>query len=346
MIKKLQIFCIILFISVTKLFATSYNGLFDVKINDWYFSIQWGLDADLDYLTEKTTYYKILSLINNNYELFENLTDSLVFDISSQSDEINYYLNENEAINLNFNNKFEFIDCIYKQLLAQYNLKETSISAIDAERAEAKFVKEESTSGNAGYKTSEKQNNESEKQEVEKNPSIFNLHWEDENGKTITKALVGDEVYLCTDVKDIDDWKNAKIKIVEKDDDGNNDDIDSVSGKVQDSKIKTKWKVIYTEDDDDSNSQQEKEEKGYTLPEYVFTVECDGVESDESGKLDVMGWIKTQFINKYNKKPLSNMNFVIKASNGDELKGKTDKDGNVDIKEIKFWSYSINFEDF
>ena len=237
--------------------------------------------------------------------------------------------------------------------------KETAVSAIDEERAETKFVKEESTLGNSGYISHENQNeieiksetksesdDELGTQEVEKNPSIFNLHWEDENGKTITKALVGDEVYLCTDVKDIDDWKNAKIKIVEKDDDGNNDDIDSVSGKVQDSKIKTKWKVIYTEDDDDSNSQQEKEEKGYTLPEYVFTVECDGVESDESGKLDVMGWIKTQFINKYNKKPLSNMNFVIKASNGDELKGKTDKDGNVDIKEIKFWSYSINFEDF
>ena len=54
----------------------------------------------IDYLTEKTTYYKILSLINNNYELFENLTDSLVFDVSSQSDEINYYLNENELQNL------------------------------------------------------------------------------------------------------------------------------------------------------------------------------------------------------------------------------------------------------
>ena len=34
-------------------------------------------------MTEKTTYYKISSLINNNYELFENLTDSLVFDIKS-----------------------------------------------------------------------------------------------------------------------------------------------------------------------------------------------------------------------------------------------------------------------
>ena len=54
----------------------------------------------IDYLTEKTTYYKILSLINNNYELFENLTDSLVFDVSSQSDEINYYLNENEGVTL------------------------------------------------------------------------------------------------------------------------------------------------------------------------------------------------------------------------------------------------------
>ena len=57
-----------------------------------------GGDTDLDYLTKKTTYYKILCLINNIYELFENLTDSLVFDVSSQSDEINYYLNENEEL--------------------------------------------------------------------------------------------------------------------------------------------------------------------------------------------------------------------------------------------------------
>lgn len=29
------------------------------------------------------------------------------------------------------------------------------------------------------------------------------------------------------------------------------------------------------------------EEKGYTLPEYAFTVEADGVESEESKQLDV-----------------------------------------------------------
>lgn len=57
MIKKLQIFCDILFMSVTKLSATSYDGLFDVKINGWYFSIQWGLDADLDSSSANSVHY-------------------------------------------------------------------------------------------------------------------------------------------------------------------------------------------------------------------------------------------------------------------------------------------------
>ena len=163
----------------------------------------------------------------------------------------------------------------------------------------------------------------------EKNPTITNPHWENSDGQTITKALVGDEVYLCADVTDIDDGATATIKIIEKDDDGNNDDIDSVSGKVQDSKIKTKWKVIYTEDDDDSNSQQEKEEKGYTLPEYAFSVECDGVESEESGQLDIKDEI------------------VLTVKNFDELKGKTLKliwkDGSS--KEIPIDSEKLKISD-
>lgn len=36
-----------------------------------------------------------------------------------------------------------------------------------------------------------------------------------------------------------------------------------------------------------STSRQELEEKGYTLPEYAFTVESSGVKSEESGQLDV-----------------------------------------------------------
>ena len=150
----------------------------------------------------------------------------------------------------------------------------------------------------AASQTDDSESQEESAAEEEKNPQITNPHWEDADGNTITTALVGDEVYLCADVTDIDDGKSAELKIVEKDDDGEDDEVETPNSKVQDGKIRCKWKVLYTEVNDDTESQQEKEEKGYTLSEYAFTVECDGVESDESGQLDVMGWIKTQFKGK------------------------------------------------
>ena len=115
------------------------------------------------------------------------------------------------------------------------------------------------------------------------------------DGEPITKALVGDEVYLCAEVTDIDDGTTAKIKIVEKDDDGNDDDLTVLTDKVHDGKIRCDWKVVYMEDNDDAGSQKEQGEKGYTLPEYAFTVECDGEKSAESGQLDVRGWINIKF---------------------------------------------------
>ena len=74
--------------------------------------------------------------------------------------------------------------------------------------------------------------------------------------------------------------------------DGSDDFVAELSTSVQDGKIRRNWKVVYTEDNDDTDSQQELEEKGYTLPEYAFTVECDGMESEESGQLDVSGMDK------------------------------------------------------
>ena len=102
-------------------------------------------------------------------------------------------------------------------------------------------------------------------------------------------------MYLCAEVTDIDDGATAKIKIVEKDDDGNDDDLTVLTDEVQGGKIRCDWKVIYTEDNDDAESQKEMEEKGYTLPEYAFSVECDDVVSEESPQLDVRGWISITF---------------------------------------------------
>ena len=136
-------------------------------------------------------------------------------------------------------------------------------------------------------------------------------------------------MYLCADTENISDGTSAKIKIVEKDDDGNDDFVADLSATVQEGKIRRKWKVVYTEDTDDTESQKEMEEKGYTLPEYAFTVECDGVESEESGQLDVKDEI------------------VLTIKNFDELKGKTLKlvwkDGN--IKEIPIDSEKLKISD-
>ena len=151
-------------------------------------------------------------------------------------------------------------------------------------------------------------------------------------------------MYLCADVTDIADGATAKINIVEKDDDGNDDFVAEVSTSVQKGKIRRKWKVVYMADDDDTDSQQELEEKGYTLPEYAFTVECDGTKSGESGQLDVMGWILATIRNKESGAPMPNQDYVIYKTDGNIIKGTTDKNGTIDIKNLAFGEYYLSIE--
>ena len=205
-----------------------------------------------------------------------------------------------------------------------------SISAIDRERIDRQGTnaqEETAAATSASGNQTESQKDTEESNAEEKSPKISSPRWEDENGRTITKALVGDEVFLCADVTDIADGTTAKINIVEKD--GDDDFITELSTSVQEGKIRCKWKVVYMADDDDTDSQKEMEEKGYTLPEYAFTVESSGVKSEESGQLDVKDEI------------------VLTIKNFDELKGKTLKlvwkDGN--IKEIPIDSEKLKISD-
>lgn len=198
---------------------------------------------------------------------------------------------------------------------------------------------------NGGGATKDSSQDDAEEQEEEKNPAIMNPHWENADGQSITKALVGDEVTLCADVQDIPDGTGARIKIVEKDADGQDDDVATLTTKVQDGKIKCKWKVIYTEDDDDADSEQEKAEKGYTLPEYTFTVECGGVTSEESGQLDVMGWIRRQLKDRQTGKPLKNLKYKILSPNNEILfTGVTDENGFLESDNIRDTVFFIILE--
>ena len=69
---------------------------------------------------------------------------------------------------------------------------------------------------------------------------------------------------------------------MEKDAESKDDPLTTLSTVVSGGRIKCQWKVQYTADEDDADSQQELEEKGYTLPEYAFVVECGGATSGES----------------------------------------------------------------
>ena len=98
--------------------------------------------------------------------------------------------------------------------------------------------------------------------ENEQNPAISNPRWEDTKGQAITKALVGDEVYLCADITDIADGTTVTIKIVEKDADGKDDPVTTLSAVVSGDRIKCQWQVTYTADEDDADGQKELKEKG------------------------------------------------------------------------------------
>ena len=118
-----------------------------------------------------------------------------------------------------------------------------------------------------------------------------------------------------------------------------------MSAAVNGGKIRRKWKVVYTEDNDDTDSRQELEEKGYTLPEYAFTVECDSVKSEESGQLDVRGWIKTQYVDKSGKS-LENKNYVIYLLDKKTcISGTTDEYGFAKEDNLTKGRYFIIFED-
>ncbi len=81
------------------------------------------------------------------------------------------------------------------------------------------------------------------------------------------------------------------------------------------------------------------EEKGYTLPEYAFTVECDGVESEESGQLDVYA----DFIAKltFKGRPMKNYPYVLKLADGSYKTGETNDDGYIIENEIPIGKVQI-----
>lgn len=167
-------------------------------------------------------------------------------------------------------------------------------------------------------------------------PEFSNLQWKNKDGKVINKAMVGDEITLSASAKNVEKGSSVTIKIYEKDYDNPDDFIDEVSGSFKDGKVTGKWIFEYNEDTDDVNSEEEQKEKGYTKPEYVFTVEnSDGTVVSKKGPIiEMIDWIEC-YILDYEGKALADKQYELKLPDGIVRKGTLNKEGYIFEEDIE-----------
>ena len=170
-------------------------------------------------------------------------------------------------------------------------------------------------------------------------PEFINLKWEkaDENGNDVeaAEALVGEVVKLTANVKHMNKGETVVLNIYEKDYNNPNDLIERISTTVKSgSKIEAKWKFKYVEDTDDVNSDREQEEKGYTKPEYIFTIETpDGKhKSDKSPVIEFQDWFEYKITDEESKS--FDIEIKIQLPDGTAQTFKPDANGIIKIKNL------------
>lgn len=145
---------------------------------------------------------------------------------------------------------------------------------------------------------------------------ITNVKWDKQ------EARRGDVLKLSADIKGVPDGSEAQITILEHDEDGAHDLITKFPVVVKNKKVEAEWEFAYHEDTDDIPTQAETE-KGYSHPEYFFTVTIAG----SSGKSELVrfkDWIEFH-LQSYSGKE----KYVLHLPDGSEKRGSFDSDGNM-----------------
>jgi len=195
---------------------------------------------------------------------------------------------------------------------------------------------------NRSVETSQTEEEQDEEEEDEEGPEFRGLVWKKE-GKTISEALVDDDVMMCFEVKNIDDGETVNVTIWEHDADGEHDEIKKMSGEVKDGRVEIPWKVEYHADDDDSNCAEEIEKYGFTVPEYFFVAEYGGVESKEEPPklLNAKGWVRRQLKEEETGEIWANRKYILVLPDNSRIEGETNENGYVEPAHSPFGD--VNF---
>lgn len=165
---------------------------------------------------------------------------------------------------------------------------------------------------------------------------IKNLKWDKK------EARRGDILKLTADVLNVYEGTEAEIQIWEHDSDGAHDFITKFPAIVKNKKIEAEWEYEYYEDTDDIPTKEETE-KGYNPPEYFFRVILAGVSAD-SGLLEFKDWIEINLLDEFGE-PIADAKYVLKLSDGSEIEGQLDKNGNAKVQDVKPGSYWVYLPD-
>lgn len=148
--------------------------------------------------------------------------------------------------------------------------------------------------------------------------SVHNARW------STDKAKVGDRVKLTADVRGYASGTKAVFQIWEKDINSPDDRITRIETKTKGDKVETQWEYQYAEDVDDIQTERESK-KGYSAPEYYFTVKVEKSKA-KSGLLEYKDWIEIELKDE-NGNPMAEEEYILRLTNGEIRNGKLDKNG-------------------
>ncbi len=155
------------------------------------------------------------------------------------------------------------------------------------------------------------------------------------------EARVGTEVGLRVDAA-LDEGAEVTFRIREHDADGADDDVATVSGRVEGGVATARWTFAEVDDSDDVATADEVE-GGYTAPEFVFEASEPGGARDASGVLQFQHWFELK-VRDHDGELAADVEVTLTLADGSTRTATTDANGRARWENVPPGSVRYSFE--
>ena len=164
--------------------------------------------------------------------------------------------------------------------------------------------------------------------EVElRRPKIEKLEWQDEDGNSINKAVVGTSIKLCCEVKEFEEGQGVTFTVYNAQTEA---EVTGIGAEVKDGKAEAVWTYHW-----DGEELKEK-------PKFYFEVTANRCKPVKSGEVEIGGKINIP-VETTEQKAGTDIEYVLYTP-GNEIKKKTDSEGMIKEDDLIPGEYTIVFE--